>query len=211
MKITDLPSLFFGQRRAAIRYIVVHTSEGTDSRDWLTRTGGVSAHYLVRRQDVYRLVGEDWTAWHAGEIVGTPTTPLWGGGNPNEESIGIEMEGYAAQPVRSDTLHSTAELIREIRSRRGPLPLVNHSELSPGSRTDPGTGNRATLDVLLEEEGMDTDELRKIIREEIAAYAAEARRTGFEPIKKDLAMVDDRVDAVQRRLLDAAAALAGPA
>lgn len=146
-----------------IRYIVLHTTQGVDSREWLTRTGGVSAHYLVQRDVVYRLVAEDLEAWHAGRIAGTPTTPLYDGQqlpdgtwlpNPNSESIGIEMEGYAALDVDPLTIRTTAELIWDIRERHPGLPIVNHWELSPGDRTDPGPRNRAAVDALLEEDDM---------------------------------------------------------
>lgn len=56
------------------------------------------------------------------------------------------------------------------------------------------------------EEEMDIAELRRIIREEIAAYAKEARETGFEPLKKALAETDDRVDRMAAGLVAAAAA-----
>lgn len=164
MQINDLPSLFFGLRRASIRYIVIHTTEGVDSRTWLTLTGALSAHYLVQEDQVYRLVGEEWTAWHAGKIVGTPTTPLYDGTNPNEQSIGIEMEGYAANLLSPATLTATAALIRDIRSRRGDLPLVNHAELSPDDRSDPGVQNRAALDALLKEEIVDDETKQAILQ-----------------------------------------------
>lgn len=151
MNLVELPSKFYSFRKLPIRYIVLHTTEGTDSRTWLTETGNVSANYLVREDMVYRLVGEDWASWHAGIIVGTPTTPHYTGENPNDESIGIEVEGYAAQRLSDAAVRSTAELIRDIRRRRGPLPLVSHSELSPGNRSDPGVENRQRIEALLEE------------------------------------------------------------
>lgn len=168
MNIIDLPSLFFGLRRSSIRYVVLHTTEGFDSRDWLTLTGGVSAHYLVREDIAYRLVGEEWTAWHAGTIVGTPTTALYDGTNPNEQSIGIEIEGFAAQALSPVALQTTADLIKDIRSRRGQLPLVNHWELSPGNRTDPGAQNRAALDALLKGVIVDEETKQAILRTEKA-------------------------------------------
>jgi N-acetyl-anhydromuramyl-L-alanine amidase AmpD len=163
MNVTDLFSQFYSARALPIRYHVVHSTEGYDSRTWLTQTGGVSAHYLVRGVDIYRLVDESYDAWHAGRIVGTPTTmyysgsvigydyygwPLWSV-NPNDESLGIEMEGFAQYLLDPATLDSTAELIRDIRNRRGPLPIVGHYELSPGDRSDPGAQNLAALKELL--------------------------------------------------------------
>lgn len=149
LEIHWLPSPNYRQGRPRpIRYIVLHTTQGNDSRGWLTNPASqVSAHYLVRGARVYQLVDEDDTAWHAGRIAGTPTTPLYTPGvNPNDESIGIEMEGYAANPLDTDTINTTAALIADIRKRRGALPLVSHSELSPGDRSDPGAQNRAAVE-----------------------------------------------------------------
>lgn len=169
MKVVDLPSDFFNARRSPIRYIVLHSTDGIDSRQWLTKTGRVSANYLVQGETAYRLVSEDLAAWHAGRIVGTPTTPhytgawediyedgvLLGGGwtvNPNNESIGIEVEGFAGQDLDPLSTRTTAELIWDIRERQGALPLVSHSELSPGDRRDPGVRNRAAIEALLAQE-----------------------------------------------------------
>jgi hypothetical protein len=167
MNVISLPSQFFNDRGGSdIRYIVLHTTEGTDSRTWLTETGNVSANYLIQRSTVYQLVPEEYAAWHAGRIVGTPTTPLYDGVNPNLESIGIEMEGFADQLLESDTLNAAADLIRDIRARRGPLPLVNHGELSPGDRHDPGTRNRAAIDALLAGgEDMTVDQLLAMLND----------------------------------------------
>lgn len=182
MRVVDLPSDFFNVRRSPIRYVVLHTTEGTDSREWLTKTGRVSAHYLVQGDTAYRLVSEDLAAWHAGRMVGTPTTPhytgtwediyendvLLGGGwtvNPNNESIGIEVEGFADQDLDPLSIRTTAEIIWDIRERRGPLPLVSHSELSPGDRRDPGVRNRAAIEALLgEEDHMDAETKAAILQ-----------------------------------------------
>lgn len=169
MNSISLPSDFYSVRRLPIRYKVWHTTEGTDSRTWLTKTGGVSSHYLIRGRDIYRLVDEGWDAWHAGRIVGTPTTPhysgswediyengvLLGGGwtvNPNDESIGIEIEGHAGDPLTADELAAVLELGRDIDTRHGPLPNVGHYELSPGDRSDPGVANLAAIRAALEDD-----------------------------------------------------------
>lgn len=112
MKILDLPSDFQSQRDAwggegeNLDAVVLHTTEGTDSRTWLTQTGNVSANALIRNEGgepvIYRLVPREFAAWHAGRIVGTPTTPLYGahgGANPNLWTYGIEIEGFAAGPL----------------------------------------------------------------------------------------------------------------
>lgn len=156
MNLLVLPSRFFTPgRRLPIRYIVLHTTEGTDSRAWLTQTGNVSAHYLVRGLDAYLLVPEGDVAWHAGVVSGEPTTPLYrgvwdvGSGwtvNPNEESIGIEIEGRAGSRLPLEAIETAAQLVVAIRRRRREeLPIVAHAELSPARRTDPGIGNMGAI------------------------------------------------------------------
>lgn len=151
-----------------MRYFVIHTTEGHDSRTWLTKTGGVSANDLIRPQDgtVYELVPWHRGAWHAGRISGTPTTPLYQGHivgwddfgnavwsvNPNSETFGIEVEGFAANLMPQSTLELVVERIRDRQRILGPLPLVGHFELSPGDRSDPGRQNLAALKALLEED-----------------------------------------------------------
>ncbi len=184
-----LPSRFFSGRLAPVRYIVLHTTEGYDSRTWLTTTGNVSAHYLVR-DDTYALVPEDYAAWHAGSIVGTPTTPYWTGINPNDESIGIEIEGFSGQLLPEDRLRMTADLIKDIRARRGPLPLVSHSELSPGNRSDPGAINREAIEKLLEADLAFKDD------PDAQAYVKDVRNT-FEAIKEVINGLAVQVPAIK--------------
>jgi N-acetyl-anhydromuramyl-L-alanine amidase AmpD len=189
--IQTLSPNFSRGRQLPIRYIVLHTTEGTDSRGWLINPASrVSAHYLERDDAEYQLVDEDNTAWHAGRIVGTPVTSVYRGHiigydalghaiwsvNPNDESIGIEAEGFASQPLSSATLARVVARIRDIRARRGPLPLVNHSELSPGDRSDPGAQNRAAIDAALGEEDVMKEEdfarIDSIVENKIVASEA---------------------------------------
>lgn len=174
MNVIDLPSDFYSQRNLPIRYKVWHRTEGTDSRNWLTKTGGVSSHYLIRGGDILQLVDEGWDAWHAGIIVGTPFSPhytgVWedvyengvliGGGwtvNPNDESIGIEIEGFSRDLLTPTELAACVELGRDIDARRGVLPNVGHYELSPGNRSDPGIANLVAIRTALEPPKGDDD------------------------------------------------------
>lgn len=212
LELGPSPNRSIGRAGHSIRYIVVHTTEGTDSRSWLLDPAArVSAHYLVREDLVYRLVSESDTAWHAGRIVGEPTTPhytgkwediyengiLIGGGwtvNPNRESIGIEAEGYAARVLTPRAIATLAELVREVRGRHGALPLVPHSALSPGDRSDPGAENFARLQAVLEEDDM-------ITREQ---YAREieplVKATLLELLERDQA-TQEKVAAVATRAI----------
>lgn len=139
------PSPNFSSGRNSFKYIVLHTTEGTGpgAVAWFQNPASqVSAHYVVIEDgSLVQMVDEDDTAWHAGRIVGTPTTPYYDGVNPNLESIGIECGGYAAQDLSPTSINATVRLIADIRSRHGNLPLVMHAQLSPGDRTDPGLNN----------------------------------------------------------------------
>lgn len=189
LQVVNLPSPNFGSngvlgvhgRTQPIRYIVLHTTEGTDSRSWLTnRASNVSATYLVREEGIYRLVDEADVAWHAGRIIGIPTTPLYSGINPNEESIGIEIEGFAGQTISAAKFAFTIALLNDIRARRGDLPRVGHFELSPGDRSDPGLQNfTAIQNALGGWLDMNEEQLRRIIREESTIPLSEKLNAGF--------------------------------
>lgn len=182
--VTWLPSPNYGKggvigiagRTKPIRYIVMHTTEGTDSRGWLTSAeSSVSCHYLEREDDEYQLVRDEDTAFCAGRIVGTPTTPLYLGGNPNDESINIEAEMFARDDItlRPITFNRVLGRIRNLRLKFGPLPLIGHFELSPGDRSDPGVANLAAIKAALGDEDEMTDadwqRLDKLIEDKIVA------------------------------------------
>jgi hypothetical protein len=210
--VTWLPSPNYGRggvrgvagRTKPIRYIVLHTTQGFDSRGWLTNVAsGVSCHSLVREDDDYQLVRDEDTAWHAGSIVarrtatGRPTTPLYTGEflgftidgreiwsvNPNDESLGLEIEGFAADAISPIRFNRTLLRIRAWRQKYGPLPLVAHAELSPGDRSDPGAANFAAIKAAADggEDDMYTDADRAR-DEKVAAQVAqlEVRTTNIE-------------------------------
>lgn len=169
MRVVSLPSRFSSVRELPLRYVVVHTTEGTDSRVWLTATGGVSAHDLIRplENTVYELVPWQRSAWHAGRISGTPTTPLYTGHivgwddfnnavwsvNPNAESYGIEVEWFARDRMPPEVVAMVALRIQQVRARTQiDLPIIGHLELSPGDRSDPGVQNLANIRAALEED-----------------------------------------------------------
>lgn len=171
MKIVDLSSDFWSERGPyAVDAVVLHTTEGTDSRTWLTKTGSVSANALIRSENaepvIYRLVPRERAAWHAGRIVGRPTTPLYeehGAANPNLWTYGIEIEGLAAGPVDPILLSA---IVSEVRFGMGGRsgPVIGHRELSPGDRTDPGVWMEPILEGLKEDD-MFTDDDRTKLRE----------------------------------------------
>lgn len=120
------------------RRIVIHhwddparrpTFDGT-VRWFMKDSTDVSAHYVVEDGRVAQIVPESQVAWHAR------------GGNA--DSIGIEIN-----PRQHDGDYETAaQLIREIRSRHGDLPLVRHRDVKGSSTSCPGTYDLARLDRL---------------------------------------------------------------
>ena len=93
----------------------------------------VSSHFLVRRDgELVQFVPVARRAWHAG-------VSAWRGRERcNDFSIGIELEGAAADlflPGQYATLGSLLKALREA------LPLRDfaaHSDVAPGRKTDPG-------------------------------------------------------------------------
>jgi N-acetylmuramoyl-L-alanine amidase len=121
----------------AVRFIVIHTMENTFSTilDFFASPAtGVAAHYLIRSSDglTVQMVDERQVAFHDACF--------------NEESIGIEHEGYvAAGPAwyGDAMLEASANLVRDI-ARRHRIPLdrehiLGHGEAPDCSdHTDPG-------------------------------------------------------------------------
>ena len=151
-----------------IEHIVIHFTsvDFAESLRLLTeRTERpVSAHYLVpengdptyssRRLRVYRLVGEDQRAWHAGQSHWRGDTAL------NSSSIGIEIvnrSGCVAvvpgnepgtpedrcefRDYDAEQIELVIELVLDILRRHpgiDPVDIVGHSDIAPDRRLDPG-------------------------------------------------------------------------
>jgi hypothetical protein len=133
-----------------LRYTVIHTTEGTSSLGWLRNPASqVSATLLIPREGptYWRLGADDDAMWHAG-LVADPTTPLYDGTNPNLEARGIELEGFAREPITAWQLNTAAAIIKAWGK-----PLVGHFELAtsgPNFRSDPGAANFAVLKAAVE-------------------------------------------------------------
>lgn len=139
----DRPSPNFDERRAAIDMLVLHYTGMANAADALARlcdpAERVSAHYLVDEDGtVYRLIGEDSRAWHAG-------LAYWRGARDiNSLSIGIELAnpghdwGYRNFPAAQ--MAALESLARDIVARHGiaPARVLGHSDVAPRRKTDPG-------------------------------------------------------------------------
>jgi hypothetical protein len=120
-----------------IRFIIIHTTENTFSTilDFFARpTTGVASHYLIRSRDglTVQMTDERAVAFHDACF--------------NEESIGVEHEGYVAagEAWYGDAMYeASARLVRDI-ARRHRIPLdrrhiFGHGEAPDCSdHTDPG-------------------------------------------------------------------------
>lgn len=123
-----------------INYVVIHTVQGSYSGciSWFANcAASVSAHYVVRSSDgeVTQMVGEDDIGWHAGN---------W---TYNEESIGIEHEGYVDDPAywyTPEMYAGSAALVSDIVTRTNVTAdrshIIGHVEVPGATHTDPGNG-----------------------------------------------------------------------
>ena len=128
--------------RTDYRWVLIHTTQGSygGAVSWLSNpTANVSAHYVIRSSDgqITQLVQHADTAWHAQCY--------------NARSIGLEHEGFVADPAKwyTDSLYTeSAKLVAWICDRHN-IPkdrshIIGHVEVAPncntGGHTDPGTG-----------------------------------------------------------------------
>lgn len=133
-------------RRSSIKYIVIHDTEGLDSRNWLSRRNRVvpssiqnkvSIHLLARRDaEIYRIVPDELAAWHAGR----GRMPQ-GETNTNDCSLGLEFEHYPGQDWPVVQLAGGADVVREwINQYRIPGKfVVSHASIAlpRGRKMDP--------------------------------------------------------------------------
>lgn len=89
------PNYSTGRKCKSIIAIVDHITAGLmpGTLSWLCNPSAqASSHYLVCKDgQIYQLVEDENTAWHAG-IVNDPDWSLYDGTNPNRYTIGIEHE-----------------------------------------------------------------------------------------------------------------------
>jgi N-acetyl-anhydromuramoyl-L-alanine amidase len=96
----------------------------------------VSSHLLIRRTgEVVQYVPLHRRAWHAGK------SSYRGRQQCNDFSVGIELEGTDDQPYSGAQYRRLATVIRVLRRGLPSLaaaPIVGHSDVAPGRKTDPG-------------------------------------------------------------------------
>jgi AmpD protein len=101
-------------------------------------TARVSAHVLIDRAGaVTQYVPFHLRAWHAGR------SSFRGREACNDFSVGIELEGTDDVPYEAAQYDALAAVVRALRAAYPTLaaaPIVGHSDIAPGRKTDPGPG-----------------------------------------------------------------------
>lgn len=127
-----------------IQWVVVHyTAAGPERSLQLLTKSGVSSHYLIDENKIYRLVDENRRAWHAGESHWQGRTWL------NSSSIGIEVvhPGYLKTesgrqwlPWSEAQVDSLLLLLQDILQRHGLGidSVIGHADIAPQRKVDPG-------------------------------------------------------------------------
>lgn len=139
---TSVRSPNYGSRGdRPISMIVLHATVGSarSALAWLTNPAArVSAHYLIDKGgQVYRLVADEYAAWHAGRATWRGETAI------NELSLGIELENAnnGRDPYPPAQLESLVRLTREKVSqyRIAPEMVVRHVDVAVprGRKSDP--------------------------------------------------------------------------
>jgi AmpD protein len=96
----------------------------------------VSAHVLISRAGALtQYVGFEQRAWHAG------ASAYRGRERCNDFSVGIELEGaddVPYEPLQYSTLAQVVQALRDAYPTLADAPIVGHSDIAPGRKTDPG-------------------------------------------------------------------------
>ncbi|MFT3713248.1 MAG: N-acetylmuramoyl-L-alanine amidase [Archangium sp.] len=132
----------YSSGRSTYEFVLIHTMQGSyaGTKSWFQNpNSNVSSHYIVRSSDgqITQMVEHKNTAWHAQCY--------------NGRSIGIEHEGFVADPATWYTTSmytESAKLTKWIADRHG-IPktrsrIIGHAEVpsqcNTGGHTDPGSG-----------------------------------------------------------------------
>lgn len=129
-------------RTLPVRFIILHGTWMASDREALARLcdpeSKVSCHYFIDQQGaLYRLVEEDYVAWHAGQSVWEDIQSL------NGHSIGIEISHPGPSDPRPyhEAQYQTLEILLEDICQRysiKPECVLGHSDIAPGRKDDPG-------------------------------------------------------------------------
>ncbi|HQH25759.1 MAG TPA: N-acetylmuramoyl-L-alanine amidase [Oligoflexia bacterium] len=150
IKIIERPLPCFNDRpdTAEINVVIVHAMHADEfpgaeldpQACWeQLKSKQVAAHYLIAQSgEIWRLVGEEKRAWHAGESQ--MPAHLTGAAGVNDFSIGVELVGYETQEYTAAQYQSFAELTADILKRHPLRAILGHEHIAipAGRKTDPG-------------------------------------------------------------------------
>lgn len=123
--------------------VVLHITDGTDSRGWLSKPlSKVSSHFLNRDEGVYQLVSIFDSAWANGIWnPGHAWTGVADSENPNKYTISIENEGRPKKALTPKQQQQLTTLLQAIAARypqfapyRPGVNLLRHTDISPSHR-----------------------------------------------------------------------------
>lgn len=119
-----------------VSFVIIHDVEGTYEGciAWFQNPSAhVSAHYVVADEgDITQMVREEDIGWHAGN---------W---SYNQASVGIEHEGYAADPSSyPETMYVASAALTRYLTARYSIPrtrdyVIAHAQVPGTTHTDPG-------------------------------------------------------------------------
>lgn len=136
----ERPSPNFSARPsgAAIRYIILHATAGSDegAESWMADPiSGVSAHLHIRRDgSITRHVDDAQKGWHAGVSSWEGRTDL------NGESLGWEIgnRNDGAEPYTGAQYRAVARLLHHyLPQGLDRSAVLSHAQVAPGRKTDP--------------------------------------------------------------------------
>lgn len=143
----------------SILVIVIHGTQGTDSRKYLSRGGDlpdgsdrkVSIHCLGNKDgSICRYVPDNRAANHAGAETAKLTIggKVYRAGQVNRISLGYELENLqnGKDPYPDAQLLAMGWQIAEWRQEHGNLPIFRHAVIDPGRRSDPVGLNIAQIE-----------------------------------------------------------------
>ena len=148
MQITQAasPNYSTGRKGKSIIAIVDHITAGLmpGTLSWLQNPSAqASSHYLVTKTgEIYQLVADENTAWHAGE-VNNPSWSLYDGTNPNRYTIGIEHECLSGGELTEAQYQAALWLHRQLMAKWGISAdsdhIIGHYQIDSVNRpNDPG-------------------------------------------------------------------------
>ncbi len=195
-------------RAQKITFIVIHYTAGDgdtakgNCNYFRTRNLRTSAHYFVDEREVWQSVAETDTAWHCGAEAGQryrhPTCR-------NANSIGIELcsrKISGKYTIPEATQRRAAALVRQLLTRYGLSEgsVIRHYDVTGKLCPEPLVRDSAAwarfLTMVKEEIDMTEQQLRAIVREELAA-ALKGQNTSVSA-----ALADEWQTAITRGITD---------